>query len=295
MYQKIIDFVNEVFKDAPLNSVVGFTKKGFISSISKKYESYLQKGYSEEDAFNLAVAESQEIYGVANDMAKFMGRKCNTEAPCEPKNENRGDETFTYSSDGGERKYETAKKPDKEGFCETPDTNRKMGYFTSIFWPLIIAGYFLYSFFVPSSWNYSWIIFVIGGALTCIVRFFVYKSKAAKKHALIGLLWLLVVAIYLSVSIFTERWQYTWLIFPVAAAVQCAINLFTAKTLCGMQGAISGVVWLLVVSSYFAVSFLTGLWHVTWVIFIIGIALQTVAKLIVDKAFERKRKKSITE
>ncbi|UOO38447.1 hypothetical protein IZU99_04125 [Oscillospiraceae bacterium CM] len=42
-----------------------------------------------------------------------------------------------------------------------------------------------------------------------------------------------------------------------------------------LRDAVSGAVWSLIVALYFIISFLTGAWYITWVIFIIGGAVQS--------------------
>jgi Flp pilus assembly protein TadB len=46
--------------------------------------------------------------------------------------------------------------------------------------------------------------------------------------------------------------------------------------------AISGVLWMLTVCVYFLVSFASGAWHITWLIFLIATALDNVIKAIFD-------------
>jgi hypothetical protein len=48
-----------------------------------------------------------------------------------------------------------------------------------------------------------------------------------------------------------------------------------------MQSAISGAMWSLLVAVYFIVSFMTGAWYITWVIFIIGGAIQSIIRAVV--------------
>ena len=43
---------------------------------------------------------------------------------------------------------------------------------------------------------------------------------------------------------------------------------------------ISAALWMLVVIAYLLTSFLTGAWHITWIIFLIGIALEQIAKAV---------------
>lgn len=46
--------------------------------------------------------------------------------------------------------------------------------------------------------------------------------------------------------------------------------------------AVSGVLWMLTICGYFLVSFATGAWHITWLIFLITTALDNVIKAIFD-------------
>lgn len=49
-----------------------------------------------------------------------------------------------------------------------------------------------------------------------------------------------------------------------------------------VYGAISGALWALTVAAYLLVSFLTGAWHVTWLIFLIATAVDNIIKAIFD-------------
>lgn len=44
-----------------------------------------------------------------------------------------------------------------------------------------------------------------------------------------------------------------------------------------------GILWPLIVAAYFIISFWTQAWYITWVIFLIGAALQQLLKLVVSK------------
>lgn len=45
-------------------------------------------------------------------------------------------------------------------------------------------------------------------------------------------------------------------------------------------GAVSGAIWALTVLVYILVSFATGAWHITWVIFLIAVAIVNIVKAI---------------
>lgn len=49
-----------------------------------------------------------------------------------------------------------------------------------------------------------------------------------------------------------------------------------------IQSSISSIVWTLIVAIYLLISFIFGIWHISWIIFIIGAAIQSVIKLLFD-------------
>ena len=46
-----------------------------------------------------------------------------------------------------------------------------------------------------------------------------------------------------------------------------------------MRGAISGALWSLIVVLYFIISFTTHAWHITWVIFIVGVLVESLINI----------------
>lgn len=46
-------------------------------------------------------------------------------------------------------------------------------------------------------------------------------------------------------------------------------------------GAVSGIIWSIALIVYFAVSFITGAWYITWLIFLIAVAVQQIVRLII--------------
>jgi len=49
------------------------------------------------------------------------------------------------------------------------------------------------------------------------------------------------------------------------------------------QEAYSSIIWPIIVALYFIISFLTGAWYITWVLFIVGAAVQQIVKLNINK------------
>ncbi len=47
-------------------------------------------------------------------------------------------------------------------------------------------------------------------------------------------------------------------------------------------GSVSGAIWALTVAFYFVVSFSTGAWHISWIIFLIAFAVNMIIKALFD-------------
>lgn len=93
-------------------------------------------------------------------------------------------------------------------------------------------------------------------------------------------LWLATVPAYLLYSFATGRWATSWLIFLLSTITEIVIN--TAVDLNNIKkdrkkvirGAASSILWLAAIIVYFLVSFSTGAWSVSWMIFILAAIIQ---------------------
>ena len=95
-----------------------------------------------------------------------------------------------------------------------------------------------------------------------------------------AVLWLITVAAYFAVSFIFGHWNITWLMFLSAAAGSVVINMVFAlnrgRTIVDEWDNLNGIVWLVTIGIYFLVSFLTGKWAFTWLIFIAAIAASVI-------------------
>ncbi|MEE1056260.1 MAG: hypothetical protein UH239_03330 [Acutalibacteraceae bacterium] len=60
-----------------------------------------------------------------------------------------------------------------------------------------------------------------------------------------------------------------------------------------VQKQISGFIWTCVVIVYFLISFLTGAWYITWLIFLIGLAVNQVVNLCISLDSEKEKEKEL--
>lgn len=98
-----------------------------------------------------------------------------------------------------------------------------------------------------------------------------------------SMIWAIGVALYFIISFATMAWHITWVIFPLVAAVQgLARAILGDHSPKQFRKSISSLIWAVGLALYFIISFATGAWFVTWVIFPIIGAVQGLVKAILD-------------
>lgn len=295
MYNRIKEYVDQAFSGLPDNDNVRTTKKAFAINLNFRYQKYLRSGIPSEEAFNLAILNSQDIFHAVEDLKRMffddsevtnnINKESNAQTAADTNNNS---DNFDSQNQTFEQK--TSDKKDFNSFNKvnsyysSEKTKRGLSIFSSIFWPLVLAAYFLYSFLVKDVWQYSWIIFIVAGAIHAIINSIFTKTLEAKKFAISCVVWLIASALFLILSFKTGLWQFTWLIFVLAGAVQNILGAVFAKgEYRKVRNCIIGATWLIIITAYFAISFFTSRWDITWVTFLIGIAITQLVKLIVDK------------
>lgn len=114
-------------------------------------------------------------------------------------------------------------------------------------------------------------------------------SKAASA-SMISALWMLVTVAYFLLSFRTGAWHVTWIIFIVGASINCMISAWLAaqkKGFWASRGGVQGAMWTLMTAAYFLISFMTGAWHVTWLVFLIAVAFGAIINAVYDLEKEK--------
>lgn len=117
------------------------------------------------------------------------------------------------------------------------------------------------------------------------------KSPLAKSIS--GLVWAIGVAAYFLISFRTGAWHITWVIFPILGALDKfqttlvqnreAMNSdvnFPSKT--KLRKSIESIIWAIGLAVYFVISFATGAWYITWLVFPMIAAVQGLVNAILD-------------
>lgn len=99
--------------------------------------------------------------------------------------------------------------------------------------------------------------------------------------------WLALVIVYFLFSMMSGMWHLTWILFLWGAIGQILLNMVTkynkGKTMKKvLKGGLSGILWLSTVMMYFVFSFASGMWHLTWLMYIAAVIVQIILGAILD-------------
>lgn len=99
--------------------------------------------------------------------------------------------------------------------------------------------------------------------------------------------WPTVTCIYLCWSFLSFKWWMTWIIWPLAAILHSFLKRVVMGDISARDGrvyknriiaAVLDSYWLCVVFVYFVISFMTGAWHITWIIYLIAPFMRNLLK-----------------
>lgn len=262
MNERIQNYVNELFEDAPKKRSILEMQEELISNMNEKYDDLLRQGKSEEEAFSLVQAGIGDIEALIADVADV----------------------------------------DRRSFAATATSNRRGSLLIAIgvaLYFIAVAAMILMEEFAGLGELGVIVFLCIAAVATAIVIYgasmkkkpysreddtFVeeYKEKMSMsdktsrmRGALSSTLWILIVLTYFLVSFLTRSWHITWVIFLIGAVLQQAVeSIIRGKFLSG------GIIWTSTVIIYLIISFWSGYWHLTWLVFLAAAAVQQIVRLI---------------
>ena len=102
-----------------------------------------------------------------------------------------------------------------------------------------------------------------------------YRSLGTVLNEISFIMWAVVLTTYFYVSIRFGYWHITWLMFLWALWGQTILEMISkynkGKPIPQiLRAGLTVILWLIVLITYFLVSFFTGAWHLTWIIFLVG-------------------------
>jgi len=110
-------------------------------------------------------------------------------------------------------------------------------------------------------------------AITCIPTYF--GKGTEDSNGVIGVIvMLLIIAIATGIMIYTNMSTPSEIKAQILSDSEKSKNMFYAKTHNKKAAAITKAVWPFVLVIYLGVSFWTGAWHITWIIWLIAVAVK---------------------
>lgn len=221
MELRIKQLVDELFKDAPRSGKALELRDEMEQNLLDRYADLIAEGRSPEEAYNEvanSVGDMSELFAEVERGSAYERRAYESQ----PQQSTRSEyapppetvEDIQQNSDEIQRRK---------------NRRRILRSVNNAMWLLIVAVYFLISF-ASGAWHITWVIFLIGGALSTIISVIgAWGGESWRKwSAFHGALWWLVVAVYFLVSFTSGAWHITWVIFLIGAALSSLLGLFAS-------------------------------------------------------------------
>ena len=206
MYDKLREYIESLFKDAPDTVKTVELKEEMLQNLYEKYNDLLAEGRSEQAAFNIAVAGVGDV----------------------------GDLIETLRSDG------PAGSP-----VQTESARRRSAALVSAAVMLYILSV-VPCILLPDLWGpvllfvfcaaATGLLIYNGMTRTCyrkaddtmVEQFREWRDRNDSRtqicRAIAGAVWALAVVAYFLISFFTQAWHITWLLFPIAGAATAVVK-----------------------------------------------------------------------
>ncbi|MBQ8409543.1 MAG: DUF4097 family beta strand repeat protein [Clostridia bacterium] len=241
MKEKLKEYIDSIFADAPDCRRIRELKEEMLGNISEKYDDLLREGKTEAEAYNASISSIGDVSDLIDSIK-----------------ENRSNSTF----DAGFEK--TAEEPLSEEQSKQAEKYRtRAGIMTAV----AIALYTL-----------CWIPLIILGELV-----------QSEKGGVVGLVIMLVmIAVATGLIIIKSALKPDFMKKDGEDDEDEKDEKKARKN--PILIAINTVLWVLTFIVYFGVSFSTGAWHITWTLFLIAGAIDSVTESIFDLVENRKNR-----
>ncbi len=266
MNKRIENHVNALFSNMPKENYILDIKEELLSNLNDKYNDLITSGKSEDEAFALVISGIGDIDNLLKDLGQSP----------------------QYQP------LEIEKNRQMRGILIS------IGIALYIFsiTPIILFGQIgrynsgLVLMFTICAVATGFIVFantISKATYTKIDNSFVekYKEKVVydnNRSKLIGAItssmWSLIVVFYFALSFITHWWHISWIIFIIGACAQQIIVLAFSSP--GKHKNIwHGILWTSTAAIFFIISFTTGAWKWSWMIFLFAAAVEQIIRLII--------------
>lgn len=314
MQVRFIRMIDKRLENAPHSRKTMELKEEIVQNLMEKYNDLCAEGKSEEDAYNIAAESLGDLSGLVRDLRKeepFYDETLDGAPEYTAGAEDAVDDTPPYTSGGSSAAY-APPTPDQARHRSAVITATAVMLFilspvpllffgtrmgVLLLFALVAAGIGLLVYNSQTRTHFAQpdgeTIHAQADATeddearddewkTAPIEERMSKGKKKEKGSIESALWLLVVAIYLLASFQWGGWHLTWVIFLFASAAENLLKIVIDPKPKKMLGRVSGALWTATVGFYFVLSFASGAWHITWIMFLIAAALNNVLRAFLN-------------
>ena len=252
MKNRIKDYIDLIFADAPDCARTREMKEEMYANVCDRYDDLLRKGKSEAAAYNASIAGIGDISELIDSIKSEQGEQ----------NDKKEDNSNPYSAEYAQRRSFTE---------EEKAEIKKYRVRSSVMNAVAVSMYIL-----------CWV------PLVLIAVFF---EKFGLSDEIGGVIGLTVMMLFIAIA--------TALMIIKSSTKPLCLKGIKDSELDGdddddskashrgkkknpILSAITGALWLLTVCAYLAVSFYSGAWHLTWLIFLITTAVDNIIEAIFE-------------
>ena len=260
MKEKLRDYIESVFSDAPDCRKTRELKEEMYQNLCDKYDDLLSDGRSEAAAYNIAISGVGDISGIIDSLKEEYGEQAKNESS-------------QNSTEDNPRKNPDEKAARPEYTQEGSEQIRKYKITSGILTAIAVALYILcwVPLAVLSMLHNSDFYYMVGLAVMMIM--------IALATGLLIFKGALKPAIMLNKN---KKGNYSEYEISEKENTDYKSKSKNKKKKNPALKAISSALWTLTVVVYILISFITFAWHITWIIFLIAVAIDN----IIDAIFE---------
>lgn len=296
MEEQLRTHMDNLFEVVPNTEENLELKEEILQNLIDKYHDLLNEGKSEEVAFSIAISSVGDIRELLGDMS-YNGSSSNGRNPWQFTGSNgySGNAANQANFSNGSGNPNTGEGGFSDGnFEQAPETN---GYtendwqnddYSSEYYSTN-SGFDMNNDYYSSyeteyaAWKKRSALFVSGAVMLYILSIIPPIILSTFNLDDIGAVFMFIlIAIATGLLIFNKRMQPT----PPRPSGNMVQDFKTWQKENNenhkLYKSLNDMLWCIIVALYFIISFTTGAWHISWVIFLIGSALSSALKAVID-------------
>lgn len=257
MQLRMLRKIDDLFDGAPQTRKTLEVKEEMLQDLMEKYNDLIAEGKSEEAAFNIAIASIGDI----SDLLEELGQPANARGGSFPEPDMSFYEDEVVIEDTDEPDYSQRQEYSQQPVYHEPHPRQRKASYVA----LAVMLYILCPVPLMIYGNMMGVVLLlamVAAATGLLVYNNVLNGKDKQNGAAAG------------ASAGETPYQRTERTFdPDRKMTKQEKKTFSS---------LSSAMWLIIVAVYFIVSFNSGAWYITWVIFLIGAAANNLLKALFD-------------